>query len=451
MLHRFQEYLTQQHLLPSGVKVLLAVSGGRDSVCMAHLFFRAGIPFAIAHCNFHLRPGDCDRDQQFVRQFAEKLEVEFFTTDFDTSAYAHSSGMGIEEAARHLRYNYFSDLCREHGFRHVATAHHRDDSVETFFLNLFRGTGIAGLHGILPCTEHPPMTVVHPMLCFSRSDIDDYVARHRLDYVEDITNSQFVHRRNSIRLQLMPLLRQLYPSVDDTMMANIERLRQVEQVYNNAIGELRERLPRSAVSPLGFRYVYFSIADLLELNPRRTLLFELLRTYGFSPAAVDDIIAALPSAQSGTRFMSPSGMAAIDRDRLVLVENDFITHPCVDIAELPKSSSPRIEPACDRSGQMALSATHSPSVEYVDADLVRLPLSVRPWRPGDCFCPFGMVHRRRLSDFLKDCKLSIFEKQCVHVVVDNGDRIVWVVGLRLDNRFRITDATRRVLQLSVRY
>ncbi len=436
MLQRFKDYIEQQHLLPSsGRKVLLAVSGGRDSMCMAHLFLRAGIPFAIVHCNFHLRPGDCDRDQEFVRRFAEELGVEFYTTDFDTRQFASQNDYSIEEAARRLRYGYFFNLCREHNFRYIATAHHRDDSIETFFLNLFRGTGIAGLHGIQPLTERPLMTLIRPMLCFSRQDIDDYVVQHSVSYVEDSTNSSLEHRRNQIRHRLMPLLRELYPSVDTTMVANMERLRQVEAIYDNAVSELGERLRQTATSPFGFDYDYFELDDLRELDPQRTLFFELLRPYGFSAAVADDIIAALPRAQSGTRFFSPTYMAAIDRDRLVLVDYCFLTSFKVDTTPLSPDQLPNL-------------GSEEKSVEYIDADRVHLPLTVRRWRPGDRFYPLGMKQQRRLSDFLKDCKVNIFEKYCVQLLVDADDRIVWVIGLRADNRFRVTPATRHCLRLS---
>ena len=370
-----------------------------------------------------------------MRRFAEELGVEFYTTDFDTRQFASQNDYSIEEAARRLRYGYFFNLCREHNFRYIATAHHRDDSIETFFLNLFRGTGIAGLHGIQPLTERPLMTLIRPMLCFSRQDIDDYVVQHSVSYVEDSTNSSLEHRRNQIRHRLMPLLRELYPSVDTTMVANMERLRQVEAIYDNAVSELGERLRQTATSPFGFDYDYFELDDLRELDPQRTLIFELLRPYGFSAAVVDDIIAALPRAQSGTRFFSPTYMAAIDRDRLVLVDYSFLTSFKVDTTPLSPDQLPNL-------------GSEEKTVEYIDADRVHLPLTVRRWRPGDRFYPLGMKQQRRLSDFLKDCKVNIFEKYCVQLLVDADDRIVWVIGLRADNRFRVTPATRRCLRLS---
>ncbi|MBP5341676.1 MAG: tRNA lysidine(34) synthetase TilS [Bacteroidales bacterium] len=444
MLDRFTQYIAEQHLVPPGGKVLLAVSGGRDSVCMAHLFHRAHIPFAIAHCNFNLRPGDCDRDQEFVRRLAEHYGAEFFTTSFDTRAVAASTGESIEEAARRLRYQYFAQLLKQSNNQTieqwvVATAHHRDDSIETFFLNLFRGTGISGLHGIRPLSTqtirqsgNQAITVIRPLLCFSRSEIDDYIRRHQLSYVEDCTNLSLEHRRNRIRLQLMPLLRELYPSIDTTMAANIERFAQVEEIYDRTVAEMTARVGHMEQSPFGFKYHWYHISELLSLSPCDTLLFELLRPYGFSSTAVGDIISALSSAQTGARFLSQTHIALIDRDRLIVARYPLpASEPKIEISPVPLTD---------------VSREH---VEHIDADLVRQPLTLRPWRPGDRFCPLGMPHQRRLSDFLKDCKISLLEKQRVYVLVDDLGRIVWVVGLRIDHRFRITDNTRRCLRLVV--
>lgn len=440
MLDRFKQFIQTQHLVPSGGKVLLAVSGGRDSVCMAYLFHAAHIPFAIAHCNFNLRPGDCDRDQDFVCQLAAHFGVDFHTDSFKTREYAERHSESIEEAARHLRYNYFEQLCVDNGYHFVATAHHCDDSIETFFLNLLRGTGIAGLHGIRPLSERGSMTLVRPMLCFTRQDIDSYILEHSLPYVEDVTNSQLDARRNRIRHRLIPLLRELYPSFDITMLGNMERLGQVEEIYDHAVDGIEERIEHHTHSPFGFDYTYIYIEELLNLDPFRPLVVALLRRYGFSVTTIDNIIHAIMNGQTGARFSSPSHMSLVDRDRLLIAGHLSLPRaPEVDISTFPLDKMPPSGLGHEGS-----------NVEYIDADLVHQPLTVRRWQPGDRFSPLGMPHQRRLSDFLKDNKINVFEKDYVHVLVDADDRIVWVIGLRVDHRFRITDHTRMVLRLSVK-
>ena len=388
MLQRFQEFIQQQHLFPVGEEVLLAVSGGRDSVAMLDLCRRAGIPFAVAHCNFHLRPGDCDRDQQFVRRLAERYGAVFHVADFDTRAFAAAPGKSIEEAARHLRYSWFSDLCRRHGFPCVATAHHRDDSVETFFLNLFRGTGIAGLQGIRPSAPFLGTTLVRPLLCFSRADIDRYVAERHLEYVDDSTNLELDARRNRIRLQLMPLLRELYPSVDATMEANINRLYDTEQIYKEHLDQLRSRLLTpyltrgSPTSPSTSSPSTSPRCALRYLASHPTLLFELLRPYGFNGATVADILRT-GSAATGRLFFSSTHTAELHRGLLLL--------------------APTMQPAAGR----------RPTC---------------PWQPGDRISPRESKEPAFLATTSK-ISASRVSRSFVKVKPPDG-RILAVVGLR---------------------
>ena len=445
MIDRLKAYIAEQHLLVrQGQRVLLAVSGGRDSVCMAHLMHAAGYRIAMAHANFHLRPGDCDRDQDFCRRLADELGADFYTTDFDTRAVAQANGMSIEEAARELRYQWLADLCHRHRYLSVATAHHRDDSIETFFLNLFRGTGIAGLHGILPVSRptacDASFTVIHPMLCFSRSDIDRYVAEHHITYVEDSTNSELDARRNRIRHRLMPLLRELYPSIDATMAANIQRFTDVEEVYRTYVDNLADHLEEWVYSPFGFRYSVFKLSDLATLRPQGTLLYELLQPFGFSAAVVDDIVAALPAARTGSSFLSPWCEAVIDRGRLLVADRDEDAVPQVDSAAVARDEVPYLG-----------FGRETRTVEYIDADSVRQPFTLRRWQQGDRMQPLGMQHQRLVSDVLKDAKINLLEKRRVHVLVDADGRIVWLAGVRLDHRYRVTDATRSVLSLTLKY
>lgn len=428
MLQRFIDYINKQHLFPSTGEVLLAVSGGRDSVALMHLMQSAGFRFSVAHCNFHLRPGDCDRDEAFVRSLAKEYDVTYYSAEFNTHDYARQTGASVEEAARTLRYNFFHQLCRQYGFACVATAHHRDDSVETFFLNLFRGTGIAGLHGIRPKSGE----VVHPMLCFSREEINRYVTFHQLQYVEDSTNAELEARRNRIRLQLMPLLRQLYPSVDAIMEANIERFSEAEEVYSHYVESIREKLVQEDMTIS--HAVRISLADVEGLSPRRTLLFELLRPYSFNVSVVDSL-AAPSGIPTGRQFLSPTHRMVVDRGSLLISPLTQPVPPDISFERIPFSELPSLQVTSD--------------VALLDAALLHEPLSLRRWQPADRFYPFGMKHSRLISDFLKDLKVSAVEKDNVYVLVDNDGRIVWVVGYRSDNRFRVTDQTKTVLRVTL--
>ncbi len=441
MLERFRQFAASQHLFPDRGEVLLAVSGGRDSVALVDLMRRCDVPFAVAHCNFHLRPDECDRDQQFVHSLSERIGVRYFTVGFDTVAYAAKCGLSIEDAARKLRYGWFSELCHEHAFECVVTAHHRDDSIETFFLNLFRGTGITGLHGIRPFSElkvgNHDVKVVRPMLCFSRAEIDGYISERKLEYVEDSTNASLDVRRNRIRLRLMPLLRELYPSVDATMEANIARLSDAGIVFDSYVTGLRRRLifryePKLVTMPIEMNYVRLS--EIRLLDPPRTLLFELLRPYGFNAAVADDILKVLDSGHGGQQFFSPDYVAEIHRGNLLLAVRKKADEPKLDMVTQPLDYSSMNE-GCKG------------FVEFFDADTLSYPLSVRPWREGDRFCPLGMKGTRLVSDFMKDSGLSIIERQYVHLLVDANDRPLWVIGLRIDNHFRLSQSTTRMLRV----
>ena len=238
MLHAFIAHIQQQHLFPTGQEVLIAVSGGIDSVVLSHLMHSAGYPFAIAHCNFHLRPSDCDRDEDFVRRLAASYGVPVHVAQFDTRTHAANHHQSIEQAARNLRYDFFEQLRQQHHYAAILTAHHRDDSTETFFLNLLRGTGIAGLHGILPIQGH----IVRPLLPFSRSDIEAYAAQQHLSHVEDSTNASLDYLRNQVRHRLLPLLRELQPAADSTLQQTVLNLQYTEQLYLALLAPIRQQL-----------------------------------------------------------------------------------------------------------------------------------------------------------------------------------------------------------------
>lgn len=390
MLQRFKDYILQQHLFSPGEEVLLAVSGGRDSVCMAHLFHQAGFPFSIAHCNFHLRGDDSDRDEAFVRRLAADYGVPCHVAQFDTRAVAAATGESIEEAARRLRYEYFASLLTSLSPKIVAAAHHRDDSIETFFLNLFRGTGIAGLHGIRPISEvrmkNEELIIIRPLLPFSRADIDAFIEENHLEYVEDATNAELDARRNQIRHRLMPLLRELYPSVDATMAANIERLHDTELLYKEYIETLRSQLLKPYPSRLPLEILSLDLPTFRSHFPLSTfhfpLFFELLRPYGFNVSTVRDILSVLerqyPAGNnpSGQLFYSPTHVVELHRGQLLI--------------------APDVEPAPGRHPQ--------------PGDRIRL-------KRGS----------RLLSDYLKDLGLSRIERRHVLLRV-NADGFVELIA-----------------------
>ncbi|MBR1850192.1 MAG: tRNA lysidine(34) synthetase TilS [Bacteroidales bacterium] len=426
MLARFKQYIEQQHLFGPTDEVLLAVSGGVDSTVFCHLMQAAGYRFGVAHCNFNLRPGDCDRDELFVRTLSVRMGARFHVAHFDTRHYASENHLSIEEAARNLRYDFFEQLRVRYGYAAIATAHHSDDSAETFFINLMRGTGIAGLHGIRPRSGY----VVRPLLGFGRADIMAYAEQHGIEFVTDVTNSSLDYRRNQVRHQLLPLLRDLSPGFDATLARTIAHLSDTEVVYRQAVDRLHDRL----LVVDGQRHSY-PIAALVELEPRRTLLFELLRPYGFNASDVADIEVAL-GAESGRLFQSPTHRLLRDRQSLII-------EPLGRPARPPKLVLTQLQAADFDPAE----ARRSKLAAYFDASTLALPLQVRRWQPSDRFTPFGMKGSKLVSDLLSDLKINLFDKERTYILCDADGKILWVIGLRTSEHHRVTCATASVLRV----
>lgn len=423
---KVSQFIEEKHLFVRSDKVLVALSGGADSVALLRVLLQLGYACEAAHCNFHLRGEESVRDERFVRDLTERLGVPLHVTHFDTQAYAASKSISIEMAARELRYAWFAERLRACGAKVVAVAHHRDDSVETFLLNLVRGTGIDGLQGIRPVNGE----VVRPLLCVSRAEILDYLASLGQDYVTDSTNLQDEFMRNKLRLHVIPLLETLNPSVSETIAETARRLSDVAVVYHKAMEEAKQR-----VMPDGET---IDIPALCREPGAQNLLFELLHPLGFNAAQVSDVFRAL-HGEPGRMFHSREWTLLVDRDRLVRRRAGEETD-C-----LPELRQERMEVT------PPFAVPPNNEVAYVDAAAVQGELILRKWQSGDKFIPFGMKGFKSVRNYLRDKKFSRFEKDEQLVVCDGSGRVVWLVNERVDNRFRVTSETRSVIKLTLKF
>ncbi len=435
MLQRFVEHIQKTRLFSSDDKILLAVSGGVDSVVMTHLFLQAGYAFAIAHCNFNLRGADADADEILVRHMAEQYHTDIHCISFNTTEYAKQHRLSIEEAARKLRYDFFATTATQNGYRYIATAHHNNDAIETFFINLVRGTGITGLHGIRQKNKN----IIRPLLPFSRQEISNYAAQHNLPFHEDYTNNDTTILRNKIRHNLIPLLKEISPQIEQTMTRNMANIASAEQIYNQAIEQKKQLLVHKP------EQIELSKDDIGQLNPRTTYLFEMLRQFGFNAHTVTEIANALNN--TGKQFHTTTHTLLIDRDKIIikpLTTAQFTSQFAVEENTLSVSQPLHItfEPA--EANTITNLQTNNSTI-IVDASKLQFPLVLRKWHTGDRFKPFGMKNTRKVSDFFKDQHLSLFEKNEKWLLCNANGQIIWIVDMRMDDLFRVTNSTSKAM------
>ena len=438
---KVQQFIAQHGLLPKGAQVIVGLSGGADSTALLLILLRLGYKCTAVHCNFHLRGAESDRDQQFVETLCHGLGVELITCSYDTRSYASRKGISIEMAARELRYADFERILNERGGHAICIAHHRDDSVETLLLNLIRGTGLRGLTGIKPINGN----IVRPLLCVSRAEIEQWLNENHQPYVTDSTNLETDYTRNKIRLELLPLMRRINPSADSSIDSTALHLQQAYAFYNKAI----EQTIKEVVNKDG-DYLSIDISKLSQAPSVQGLLFEILSPLGFNDAQISLISASL-NAQPGTRFCSGTHQVIKDRDCFTVSKIAGDDFKPITVGIEPGTAIPLPH------GRM-LAVTTAPSgtpiakeasVVTFDAGLIDGPLLIREWKEGDWFIPFGMKGRKLVSDFLTDCKISAASRKSQLVVTHRND-IIWVVGLRSDNRYRIDKNTAQQLILTVK-
>ncbi|MDD4847149.1 MAG: tRNA lysidine(34) synthetase TilS [Bacteroidales bacterium] len=416
---------------------LLAVSGGMDSTVLAELFFRAKWHFSMAHCNFHLRGSDSNRDEQFVRQLAKKYNVPVFVQEFDTLNFAEMQKIGIEEAARKLRYAWFDELMNNNHFDWLVTAHHQDDSIETFLLNLLRGTGLSGLHGILPLRGR----LIRPLTTVTRQQIERFANDNQLSHCEDVTNSDIQFTRNNIRSRLVPFLKEIQPQFSYLMGNTIEHLQGVEKIYQKAIQQICNEIVTKKQNS-----IEIDIEKLLKTESPSTVLFEILSPFGFNSSVIQSITESL-TGNSGKIFYSDKFQAIKDRTTLIVsrISNDvssvFSIEKNQNRVDFPVSLTIDIQQNDDN-----FILPKSKEIACFDADQLKFPLQLRHWKQGDFFVPFGMKGRKKLSDFFSNNKFSLLDKQQVWLLCSGYD-VIWIVGWRMDNRYRVTTETKRVLKM----
>jgi len=438
-IKRLQLFIKQHALFLMKDHILLAVSSGRDSILMAHLFKAAGYHLGIAHCNFNLRGSESELDEQFTMKLAKELEVPYYTCCFDTMAYATKNHISVQMAARDLRYNWLEKIRKEFNFQYIAVAHHQNDVIETMLLNLTRGTGISGLHGILPKKGK----IIRPILFLSRDEIDQLVEQEGYTFREDSSNLSTKYLRNKIRLEIIPILKEINPALEQTFEANRKRFAELEILLDLRVHELKESL---FIKMAEDEFV-ISIQELKKLNPLNTLLYGLFHPYGFTETVLNDLVKGW-DGNSGKVFCSSSHQLLMDRGRLILsrlnsdVPEDVFIDP---ISSVYIWNNQKFR--CKTLKMNRFKLKMDKNIAQLDFDLLSFPLRFRQWKNGDYFLPLGLKKKKKLSDFFVDKKISLNHKQDIGILENKTGEIVWVAGLRIDERYKINSNTKKVFIL----
>ena len=438
MLNRFLEFSERNRLFSKNNRVLLAVSGGIDSMVMLSLFRETGIRHAIAHCNFSLRGEESDSDEEFVSACAKDYNISYFNNTFDTLAYATAKGISVQMAARELRYSWFDKLITGEGFDAVAVAHNLNDNVETFFINLLRGTGLNGLTGINPRNG----SVIRPLLFATRGEITEYAHEKGITFREDSSNSQLKYTRNRIRHKVLPELEGVSPNALSAIMGTIGHLNSSASIIEVYIEQIRKDIFKPFEGG-----VKTDISALLKLHPHEAIMFELFRKYNLSAHQGDDLMALLDSP-SGKFITTPTHRILRDRERLIISEKKSDDIPDYLFSSIDEMSL---------SGLFSdlMVTDHGPDplpsnqlTACLDLSLLKFPLRVRTWQHGDRFSPLGMTGMKKISDFLIDLKIPVTSKEKVLLLMSD-DNVVWVMGYRIDNRYKVNADTKKILILSL--
>ena len=482
MLDQFQAYINRYHLIADGDRLVLALSGGIDSMVLADLLLKSKADFVVAHCNFHLRGEESDGDERFVCEFAEKHSIQCFVKHFDTVQYAEEQGISIEMAARDLRYAWFEELRQQLGYDRIAVAHHADDQAETFFINLLRGAGLRGLKGMQPQNG----VIIRPLLWASREQIHQYAIENNITWREDHTNAETIYLRNKIRNQLLPVFDELHPEARQGLYKSLEHLSAENELYRELLKEKLSQIveEQDAVSVIARRNdeaiqtnksfrvcldCFVPRNDAKRLSETKVpepgvpedtrrvegltsfqLLFEWLRQYGFNTDQCQFIYVAMQTGV-GNKYYSPTHQLVIGRNELLLSEIQTVDTEEIQIAIGEEEITSPIHLCFSQLEKTTdFVIDKSSHVAQLDADKIQFPLTLRHWQHGDRFHPLGMKGSKLLSDFFVDQKFTEWQKQNICLLVSADGDILWVVGQRIDDRYKVSSETKTILRCELK-
>ena len=431
MLQKFQNHIQKNFSFLQDKKLLVATSGGMDSMVLVHLFQKLQLNFALAHCNFQLRGSESDEDENFVKHYANTNKITCFTTQFDTIKYSQENKLSTQVAARNLRYNWFNEILLEDKFDYIITAHHADDVVETFMINLSRGTGLEGLTGIPSQNGN----IIRPMLPFSREEIQNFATKNNIEWREDSSNASDKYLRNKIRHHIIPVLKEVNPSFLQSFQNSLEHLNHEQSLVKDAAKMVYKKVVLEDNN-----LVKINISALLKFQNYKAYLYQWLYKYGFS--AWNDIYNLMES-QSGKQILSENYILLKDRDFLILSKKETSNFEEISINSITeKPNFPLKLTICNLSDI----SNQTKNIIFVDENKIQFPLTIRKWNEGDYFYPTGMQGKKKVSKYFKDEKFTFFQKQDTWIL-ESHNQIIWIIGHRADERFKVEHTTQNIIKI----
>lgn len=437
----FEQHIHKQQLFAKNNKLILAFSGGVDSVVLATLLLKLNYKFELAHCNFNLRGKESEKDESFCKSFAKNHNLKIHVQNFDTKSYMKIKKLSVQMAARELRYHWFNQLVKVHHYDFIVTAHHANDTIETLLVNLIRGTGINGLIGI-PDKQNK---IVRPLLFFSKHEILTYAEKNKINFRHDSSNDEVKYARNYIRHKIINDLKKINPSVEKTLLNNIELFKQAALIVNAYSTEKRKQFVKENKNRIEISY-----RNLLKETSPHLLLHEWLAPFGFNSSQTEQLFESLKEKSTGKLFLSENYQLLINRESILVEpkqtletnDEEFEIKSVVEFQNLP------IKIVAVKTKSKSLSTDKN--IGLFDADLIKFPLQLRKWKQGDKFMPLGMNNFKKLSDFFISNKIPLTEKNKIWLLVNANEEIIWVVGKRIDDRFKVSPDTKSILKLELK-